>query len=403
MKNRNLNMLIRASVKTRKFTVRLFSCFVLLSVVLILVTVEILVPLGKNIDEKINHHLSRREICVDYPYDYPPEGIEEGLERIENTEFVKDVYRIPAGMSLFEQSGVLFSSYRLEFLHKECTPKIIAGRCFREDETDVILVPSKFKDYNEAEREINEINGADLVGKTLECVDDAEFVHRLKVVGAYDNSDPIFGADAFVTSRTTLLKYNEAMFEKMQKIDENFMKSYDLTYMILTEAPENTEGVFKQLNEFASVYIMPVNLDADTYNIAFAVLVASAGFFIAFAVFGLYMFLKNNINSRTKELALYRATGFNSKNMYYIIFAEHFMLGAISIAVGLIATFLLIGNVVNPYLLEIAGGTFMEMTASVSPVESIAVIVGYLLIMSLVCVSAVKRSEKIDLTVLLKE
>ena len=126
-------------------------------------------------------------------------------------------------------------------------------------------------------------------------------------------------------------------------------------------------------------------------------------FFIVMVVFGFFMFAKNNVNSRTNELALYRSLGYKSKQIFYIIFSEYLFLGLISIAVGIITTMLLNSIFVNPYLFTLVGNTIMEMTVSITLTQIVFIIMLFILILLLVCRSAVKRSEKIDLTILLRE
>ena len=113
--------------------------------------------------------------------------------------------------------------------------------------------------------------------------------------------------------------------------------------------------------------------------------------------------MKNNISNRTNELALYRALGYKTKHIFYIIFTEHIILALISIFIGIIFAFLLGNLIINPYIYSLLGNTIMEMTVKITIGEISTVILMIILLLFIVCKTAVKRSEKTDLTVLLRE
>lgn len=126
-------------------------------------------------------------------------------------------------------------------------------------------------------------------------------------------------------------------------------------------------------------------------------------FFVLLTVFGFYIFLKGNIRSRTKELALLRAIGYTTRHLFQILLTEYMFFTVVSLGVAVGAAYLLAYLVVNPYLDSMFGGTFMALTINMSPWWSGIIIVGYLLITFLVCAGVVRRTQKIDLTVLLRE
>ena len=144
-------------------------------------------------------------------------------------------------------------------------------------------------------------------------------------------------------------------------------------------------------------------INVQTYNTAMYIFLATALLFIAFIIVGFFIFLKNNISNRTNELALYRALGYKTKHIFYIIFTEHIILALISIFIGIIFAFLLGNLIINPYIYSLLGNTIMEMTVKITIGEISTVILMIILLLFIVCKTAVKRSEKTDLTVLLRE
>ena len=173
--------------------------------------------------------------------------------------------------------------------------------------------------------------------------------------------------------------------------------------MIVVDKPENTETALQELSDICNVYKRTDVINVQTYNTAMYISLATAVLFIAFVIVGFFIFLKNNISNRTNELALYRALGYKTKHIFYIIFTEHIILALISIFIGIIFAFLLGNLLINPCIYSLLGNTIMEMTVKITIGEISTVILMIILLLFIVCKTAVKRSEKTDLTVLLRE
>lgn len=394
-------MLIKASVASRKLSAGFFCLFVVLSMVLILLSVSIIVPLGNNIENKINNHIYNRELVIEYERNIPDDFIEGKLDEVKKVEGVTAVYRMPAKLMATEQSGTLSDMYHLSYLHSGFTPIITSGRAFEESETQVALVPQHIKDYNSADGKFYQIEGETLIGKTLVFADECDNAHKVTVVGAYSTVDPIFSGDEILIPQADLLEYDE-------KVIKDSLGTASIrggkNYIILFESARSAENAMEEISKINNrVSQNNTGLDADSYNIALVILLAALVFFVALVIAGLYMFLKNNISSRTNELALYRSLGYKSKHLFSIIFYEHLFFGVLSLALGVAVAVLLNHLVVNPYLFSLVGNTIMEMTVSVAVWQVACIAVFFLVILLIVCRSAVKRSEKIDLTVLLRE
>ena len=133
----------------------------------------------------------------------------------------------------------------MAFVHNESYPLITSGRTFDENETGVALVPEKIKDYNENERKFSEINGEDLIGKTLELNVGEDTVFKIKIIGAYSTSDPIFENKEILVPKNDLFKYDAAVSGEY---------SGDKSYMIVVDKPENTETALQELSGICNVY-----------------------------------------------------------------------------------------------------------------------------------------------------
>lgn len=394
----NLNLIIKASLKSRKAYAGMFCSFVVLSFVLIFLAIGIVFPLGQNISTKINNHILKREIVVNFPETFSSEYIENCLSEIKGISHVEDIYEKPFEISVNEQSGILYGQYNLSYVHKYHTLEITDGRAFAESESGVMLVPHSFVDFNVSAGIMTPIDGTQLIGKTLDICDRTETVSNYLVVGTYDTTDPMFKGKEFLIPQRDLLGINRNQIDYFPDI-----YSDDYSYVAVTDSSKSRDSVLSEIEEIAHCYSQPFNVDTETYNTAFIVLLLVNVLFIFLTVFGFYMFLKNNINIRTSEIALYRAIGFNSKKLFRVILGEYLTLTLCSLAVGVGAFGLVAHFVVNPYLNSLFGNTFMAMTVSTNPLMAVAIIAGYVTVTLLICKTAVKRSERIDLTILLRK
>ena len=401
MKNRNLNMLLKSSVASNKLSTALYCIFIIFSTVLILISVSIAFPLKANIEEKINNHISNRELVTEFKADSSDELIKKNIDEIKKVEHVETVYKMPSLLGVSETSGTLHDGYSLGFIHTGSEAVITSGRAFDESETGVALVPQNIRDFNPEDNRIYDISGESLIGKTLVFIDECDNSHKVEVVGAYSTSDPLYSDTQILIPQADLNKYTDEVLKNASS--GGLSISSDKSYIILIDNAENTEKALDDVLFIRTAYRQPSMIDADTYNTALYILLAMLAFFIVMVVFGFFMFAKNNVNSRTNELALYRSLGYKSKQIFYIIFSEYLFLGLISIAVGIITTMFLSSIFVNPYLFTLVGNTIMEMTVSITLTQIVFIIMLFILILLLVCRSAVKRSEKIDLTILLRE
>lgn len=398
MKNKSLFSIVKASLMSNKALSAMFCFFVLISYVLIFLAVGIIIPLGVNIETKINNHILNREIIIDISHHVSEEECKRRLDEIGNIPEVIDIYEDPFTVSVNDTSGNIKGEYELGFIHKYYDITMAAGRVFDESEENVALVPAKFQDYDASEGVIREIDGTTLIGKTLMLKDMTDNVRDFQIIGAYDTTDPIFNGKEILVPKAQLSGYRA-------KFTEAFPDRYQggWSYIVVTDSPDSTEDVYKQVEKITNSYRPKLNIDAESFNTAFVILLGSTVFFVFLTVFGFYMFLKGNVNARTNELALYRAIGFNSKNLFRIIAGEHLVLTLLSIILGAGVFYGLAYLVVNPYLYSFLGSTYMEMYINTNPVLGILIAVIYLIITLGVTTTAVKRSEKIDLTVLLRE
>ncbi len=399
MKNSNLNMLVRASIVSNKILSCFFCFFVMLSTVLIMLSVNIIIPLSDNIQTKIINHITNREIYDTYRGKTDEQTIKNDIKKIKKLDHVEDIYLMPYSLTVSETSGVYFSQHMLDCFHNGYEPTITAGRNFKKGDDKVALVPQIMKDFNESENQINEIDGKSLIGKTLKFSDENQNKIKVKVIGAYRTVDPLFSGDEIIIPRTALIDYNNRV---KNNSDIPSSVSEEKEYKILVDDAKNVERVLNEASEITYVSKANPVVDASSYSVAMMILLAISVLFTVMVILGIYMFLKNNISSRIDEIALYRSFGYKSKNIFYVLFTEHLIFGLISIIAGLIITQLLCTFIINGYVYSLVGNSLMEMSVNVTLIPSLGFIAVFVLILILISRKSVKISEKTDLTILLR-
>lgn len=401
MKNKNLNMLLKTSIFSNKFLSVIYCTFVVISTVLILVTIGIILPLSSNITGKISNHVSNREAIIEFDEHYNNDYITQAIDEIKGMEHIDAVYRMPAQLSVVEQSGTLKDNYKFGFIHTGSKAIITCGRAFDESETEVAIVPENIKDFDVSDNSTREISGKSLIDKTLVFSDECNNSHKAKVVGVYSSTDPLYSGKQILIPQEDLNKYTDEVIENCPT--SGMYLSKNNSFIILADRSDNVDKIIEEVEHLGNVYRQQSLIDGDTYTVALYILIAILVFFIVMEVFGFFMLLKNNIDVRTKELALYRSMGYKSNQLFYIIFFEHFLLGVFSIISGIIITLILNAICINPFIYELVGNTIMEMTVTISPVSVAITLLLFVIVLLVVCRNSVKRSEKIDLTILLRQ
>ena len=399
MKNKNLNMLLKTSILSNKLLSVIYCLFVVVSTILILITISITMPLSENINSKVRNHISNREAVIEFNENCKNDNITESIDEMKGMEHIKAVYRMSPQLTVTEQTGVLNDNYKFDFIHTGSNPVITQGRTFKENETEVAVVPENLKDFDIENNTMRDIPGKNLLNKSLVFTDICNNSHKVKVVGVYSSTDPLYSEKQILIPQNDLNKYTDKILANTTTGDLSKNKSY----IILVDSADNVDEVIDDVQHLGATYIQQSLIDGDKYSVALYILIAILAFFITMEVLGFFILLKNNINGRTKELALYRSLGYKSNQLFYIIFSEHFCIGVFSIIIGLIITLILNSAFINPLIYEMLGNTIMEMTVSISPINVAFIFLLFVAVLLIVCRNSVKRSEKIDLTILLRQ
>ena len=183
MKNKNLNMLLKTSILSNKLLSVIYCLFVVVSTILILITISITMPLSENINSKVRNHISNREAVIEFNENCKNDYITESIDEMKGMEHIKAVYRMSPQLTVTEQTGVLNDNYKFDFIHTGSNPVITQGRTFKENETEVAVVPENLKDFDIENNTMRDIPAKNLLNKSLVFTDICNNSHKVKEVG----------------------------------------------------------------------------------------------------------------------------------------------------------------------------------------------------------------------------
>lgn len=393
MKFSSLLLLIRASINKNKAKNIFFALFLTLCVVVTTLTVATTIPLWDNVENKINNHIYYRTCVINFDNEAV---MEQKMPKISELEHIVEIYDQPEDVKAYETTGIFENELTLTSPVHGANPIITSGRNIEIDETNVALVPEKIKEYSETKHKMQEIDGKSLVGKTL-CFNAGDSNYSVEVVGTYSLTDPMFdGKQVIVPGKQLATFDNSAEFmEEEQVIQKNIRVD---NYKNLQSVKD---AVDKMNVDCYEAY--QLNFDVETYRIAAIILTIMVFLFILMIFVAVTAFVNSHIKARTIELALFRALGYNSKNIFMLLFAEYVFIGAIAVSVGIAISSAIAFFGLNPYLDSMFKNTIMEMSINIDAIICSIILFVILLVQLLSCILATKKTNVIKLVVLLKE
>lgn len=403
MKISSLNLLVKSSIKRNVGKNIFFLVFLAFAVVLTTVTVSVMLPFCDNVENKLNNHLYNRMFNVEIP----SSTVDTAIKKVNDTHHVQDVYTYLDSMSVSDITGTLESEYTMCSLVHEAAPLIVDGRLFRDDERNVAIVPDNIRDYSQSQRKLKNINGSDLVGKQLTFLTEGDD-YTVTVVGTYSLSDPMFTGKQIIIPEQEMKSLNDKIqLENNNSFidDEQYDGEKKSIFTVLVDNHSNTDDVIENIsNQGIDCHkAYKLNFDTASYQVAAVILMIMFALLIVMVFVAVSAFVNNHIKSRTVEIAMYRALGYRSSNIFIILFAEYLVMGIIALAFGLGISLIVLQAAVNPYLNEFLGQTIMTMTASITPINLLVMVCTIILIELLACLIATKKTNVIKLMILLQE
>ena len=324
MKISSLNLLVKSSIKRNVGKNIFFLVFLAFAVVLTTVTVSVMLPFCDNVENKLNNHLYNRMFNVEIP----SSTVDTAIKKVNDTHHVQDVYTYLDSMSVSDITGTLESEYTMCSLVHEAAPLIVDGRLFRDDERNVAIVPDNIRDYSQSQRKLKNINGSDLVGKQLTFLTEGDD-YTVTVVGTYSLSDPMFTGKQIIIPEQEMKSLNDKIqLENNNSFidDEQYDGEKKSIFTVLVDNHSNTDDVIENIsNQGIDCHkAYKLNFDTASYQVAAVILMIMFALLIVMVFVAVSAFVNNHIKSRTVEIAMYRALGYRSSNIFIILLGQSF-------------------------------------------------------------------------------
>lgn len=390
--------IVKSSILHNKGRSISFGIFVIICTTLVISTVAVLMPLQENMESKINNHILNRELVIHFE----PDKVDQGVKEAKKLEHLSNIYLRPYTASVMETSGILYSNYEFSFIHDGYTPVITSGRIIKNDEENAAIIPETIKDYNDAQRRVNNIDGKKLVGKTLTFKDDYGMSYNIKVVGTYNTVDPMFSGKQILISKNQLLSINKAQKENPNY--QVFEENPKINYVLVADNYKNKDSLEKAANKIAVTYAEEwLNFNKETFNTALLIITGGCILLILMSFTGAVTFISGSLKSRQCELALYCSFGYRATHLFQIIFLEFLSLCIPSVIIGTGLSALANRFIINPYLYDLLGNTIMEMKAEINILYPLGIALIFVIILLISCSWCAKKSSETDLMILLRE
>lgn len=383
--------LVKSSVKNSRARTAVFFIFILFCVTCILLTTSIIMPLGYNMEYKVNRHPYNLEITAEL---YKGDTVDKDMEKIRSLPHVTDVYKSPGSISVFDAGGKLSTGFFLSYFHNGYTPVITSGRNVDAGERDTAVMP-EFVRMNDPETQRSiEFDCKTLVGTTLKLQDQYQNEYHIMVVGTYDITDPALDTDEIFVDFDALKEYSNKLPDDRETV----------SCRVILDNYRNSDTVKAACEDIAKYcYSNSFNIDLNSFNMSLIVLLIVLAVFLALVVIGTAVFVSSCVSNRTRELALYRSLGFRYSHIFTVIFTEYLIMLVLATAASVLISLAAAVWFINPYLDKIIGSGLMAMQVRLDFLSVALVFLTFLLIILVICINATRRSGKIPLAVLLKE
>lgn len=333
-----------------------------------------------------------------------------------------------------QEAPFSYLEFRSLFKTQKC--EVVAGQSLDEAPVYSCLVPSLFLPYKNYKGDSYETRtefekGEDFIGKYItmrtdelckQSVMDKEGLAgavelgsseiKLKVVGVYDSQfAKVGGPFRILISNDTSVQFEKEVLSKLP--DNNSAKQLILnnenypeknSYTVLVDNYDNIQGVFKELNKLNVLYDTQATYAIDESTLLFCAMFTAGGNFLTVAILlltiiNIFLSVSNNILERKSEIGLFKAIGYNNKDIFFTMYLEQLRVCLRAAVIGLISS----GILVAAISIYNTTGTYVNKSYVASPVTfavfaaiTLAVAVFVPLICLLIMVRKITNAEAKD-------
>ena len=350
------------NIKTHKKAVVLTSIITTILLFIIILAFTIMFMVNQTINNLIYDSLSARNYTLVSNYSFEKGDILK--EYAKNIDHVLDIYDVNKESSIEVRvlpNQIINKNWTIELFGRSNStlPKIVFGKNFQNENSNVAICPLRLlmtgvdDEYFISKKDY--VDGKKLLGQTIiieydeyfykSALGKGEIINQyqesFKVVGLYDNT-------TFMSDDICFVHYSD--IKRITETQNGNLEEYNtpsqyVTFNIAIDSNTNLSYIKEQLNDFAKNNNIAIDLIAtitpDTElisSVTTSVLVAcTISLFLFLICFIIYTV--KNIESRKREIGLYKAMGYKNKQIYDIVLIEQFIITTLSFIMAIILLF----------------------------------------------------------------
>ncbi len=331
-------------------------------------------------------------------------SLEEWVNKLKQYENISEAYEyigpLNAHLEGFESSVLLDSGDSLYI------PKTMIGRGFMDvEQEEVTILPSKLI-LHEANG-YKEIETKDYIDKKLTIryptIDSIQTYLELKVIGVYEVIEGSKENKLFIplSDYHNLIKsQNNSTGDKESGVNEFY------SLIVVVDDYRNFDTTVKALNtnrEFNVILSEDNILDTNLIAAIKAISLIMFLIIIIITFFTIRVVIDASIHDRSREIALFKAIGYNNRHIFCMIFTEAIILSGISCMIALIFSKITITYIINPYLSSRISDNLIDIYLRTSIAEGIVVFILIILLSLLSSLNILRKTNKISPTRLMGE
>ena len=348
--------------------IQTFFNIVLISMPLILfiLSMSLMDSVNRFIEAEIINNVLYRTLNINYSDTILSK--DEVLNEVKKINYIIDAYPqagvfggdiINVSKDLSRDNEGKFKNIGIQACGAYNTPKVISGRSFNKDESNVGLIPEKFYPNNDfdiswSKEKINFINGKDLIGESITITYNAydhcdaakqpkiskTFNYTFKIIGIYDAVK--IGIEPYYV----FIPYSDvaSMQENVKRYTAGVSETVGFNITAVVDKQNNVQKAISSLKSMGydayAIYQISGNIDMIYFIMMIGIIIGILILILAFIVISTTTV--HSVKKRTRDIGILKAVGYTNKKITLIILFEMLLVSIISIVVILFTCLILL-------------------------------------------------------------
>lgn len=386
----------RQAFKTIIFSVIIATCISALIIVLSLNR-----SISEAIDSNIINSINSRQVLVGVN-NIDDKSYEDYLKYLRSIEHIEDVYRYvnPIIAEVSQDSVLSKGSYLLSSGDEKYFPKVIDGNSIDKNEKNVAIIPQRLYIQNTNGKSNEIIEGKSFIGKTISLTyknQDASvrYTYKCRIIGTYknelsDNSNKIY------------IPLND-MYKICNDSGQYESKSGFL-FTVIVDKKDYVNDIIKKLS-LKNNFKAELSKSKEVNEVGSYKVVSKVSGYMVYSIFiflliMLYICVTNIAINNKKQVAIYKALGYNNRHIFKIVFLEASIISILGYIEAILISILANTFLINPL---INAKTNLDLSVSISLISCVIPLIIIIPIAFVVSLFAYFKVKNIYPAILLKE